>query len=273
MDRHVIANMGTELGATATVFPSDEAVRRFCEAQGRDEIGANWSPTPDAEYDRARGDRPGEPGAADRQAVQPRQRGAGGARSPGATIYQAYIGSSANPGYRDFAMAAEMVKAGRVPTGVSFDVNPTSRQIARDLMRDGRAGSSRSHAGARLHQAGCNGCIGMGQAPATGRISLRTVPRNFPGRSGTREDQVYLCSPETAAASALTGVITDPRTLDMAYPQVHDAGRAASSTRRCSVGPLRRERSAGSRSWSRARTSPPCRSSSRCPTRWNCRCC
>lgn len=77
------------------------------------------------------------------------------------------------------------------------------------------------HAGARLHQAGCNGCIGMGQAPASGRISLRTVPRNFPGRSGTKEDQVYLCSPETAAASALTGVITDPRTLGMPYPKVN----------------------------------------------------
>ena len=73
-------------------------------------------------------------------------------------------------------------------------------------------------AGARLHQAGCNGCIGMGQAPATGRISVRTVPRNFPGRLGTPEDQVYLCSPETATASALTGVITDPRTLGITYP-------------------------------------------------------
>jgi aconitate hydratase len=71
-----------------------------------------------------------------------------------------------------------------------------------------------------LHQAGCNGCIGMGQAPASGKISLRTVPRNFRGRTGTKEDRVYLCSPETAAASALTGVITDPRTLDMPYPQV-----------------------------------------------------
>src|SRR5207248_9841100 len=74
-------------------------------------------------------------------------------------------------------------------------------------------------AGARIHQAGCNGCIGMGQAPATDKISLRTVPRNFPGRSGTKEDQVYLCSPETAAASALTGVITDPRTLGTHYPR------------------------------------------------------
>jgi aconitate hydratase len=78
------------------------------------------------------------------------------------------------------------------------------------------------HAGGRTHQAGCNGCIGMGQAPATGRISLRTVPRNFPGRSGTNEDQVYLCSPETAAASALTGVITDPRTLDMECPRFEE---------------------------------------------------
>jgi aconitate hydratase len=76
------------------------------------------------------------------------------------------------------------------------------------------------HAGARLHQAGCNGCIGMGQAPASGKVSLRTVPRNFPGRSGTIDDQVYLCSPETAAASALTGVITDPRTLGIPYPKV-----------------------------------------------------
>jgi aconitate hydratase len=78
------------------------------------------------------------------------------------------------------------------------------------------------HSGARLHQAGCGGCIGMGQAPASGRISLRTVPRNFPGRSGTKDDQVYLCSPETAAASALSGVITDPRTLKMAYPRFRE---------------------------------------------------
>src|SRR6478736_4195316 len=101
---------------------------------------------------------------------------------------------------------------------VSLDINPSSRQILENLIRDGYIGPL-IHAGARLHQAGCNGCIGMGQAPATGQISLRTVPRNFPGRSGTREDKVYLCSPETAAASALTGVITDPRTLEMAYPR------------------------------------------------------
>ncbi|MGZ4997267.1 MAG: aconitase family protein, partial [Methylobacter sp.] len=129
-----------------------------------------------------------------------------------------YIGSSANPGLRDFAIAAMIVDGKQTHDRVSFDVNPTSRQILENMTTTGILGKL-IHAGARLHQAGCGGCIGMGQAPATGRISLRTVPRNFPGRSGTKEDQVYLCSPETAAASALTGVITDPRTLGMAYPR------------------------------------------------------
>jgi aconitate hydratase len=104
---------------------------------------------------------------------------------------------------------------------VSFDINPTSRQILENLADMGLL-STLIRAGARLHQAGCNGCIGMGQAPATGRISLRTVPRNFPGRSGTKEDAVYLVSPETAAASALTGQITDPRRLDMDYPRFEE---------------------------------------------------
>jgi aconitate hydratase len=127
-------------------------------------------------------------------------------------IYQVVVGSSANPGLRDFATVAEIVKGRQVPDQVSFDVNPTSRQTLENLLADGHA-LSLIHAGARLHQAGCMGCIGMGQAPATGQNSLRTMPRNFPGRSGTREDRVWLCSPETAAASALTGEITDPRRL------------------------------------------------------------
>jgi aconitate hydratase len=135
----------------------------------------------------------------------------------GKEIYQAYVGSSANPGLRDFAIAAMIVAGKQVHDRVSFDVNPTSRQILENMASLGIV-AKLVHAGARLHQAGCGGCIGMGQAPATDRISLRTVPRNFPGRSGTKEDQVYLCSPETAAASALKGVITDPRTLDMKYP-------------------------------------------------------
>jgi aconitate hydratase len=137
----------------------------------------------------------------------------------GEEIYQAYIGSSANPGYRDFAVVAEMVRGRRVHPRVSFDVNPVSRQQLETLAREGLL-AELIRAGARLHQAGCNGCIGMGQAPATGRNSLRTTPRNFPGRSGTREDSVFLCSPETAAASALTGRITDPRDLEIRCPQV-----------------------------------------------------
>ncbi len=102
---------------------------------------------------------------------------------------------------------------------VSLDVNPTSRQILVDLTRMG-ATADLVQAGARIHQTGCMGCIGMGQAPAIGRNSLRTVPRNFPGRSGTKDDLVWLCSPETAAAAALTGRITDPRDLDMDPPVV-----------------------------------------------------
>jgi aconitate hydratase len=220
MDRHVIANMGAELGATATVFPSDGEVHRFLKAQGRETDWTELVADPDADYDvHAEIDLtrleplialPSSPGN-----VVPARDVAG------REIYQAYVGSSANPGYRDFAVVAEIVKGKRVHDRISFDVNPTSRQILENLVRDGHL-LNLIHAGARVHQTGCNGCIGMGQAPATEKISLRTVPRNFPGRSGTREDKVYLVSPETAAASALTGVITDPRDLDMPYPRIAD---------------------------------------------------
>jgi len=220
MDRHVIANMGAELGATTTVFPSDGEARRFLKSQGREADWTELLADSDADYDlRDEIDlsklepliaKPSSPGN-----VVPVREVAG------QEIYQAYVGSSANPGYRDFAVAAEIVKGKRVHDRVSFDVNPTSRQILENLVHDGHL-LSLIHAGARVHQAGCNGCIGMGQAPATEKISLRTVPRNFPGRSGTREDKVYLVSPETAAASALTGVITDPRELDMPYTRIAD---------------------------------------------------
>ena len=220
MDRHVIANMGTELGATTTVFPSDSEVRRFLQAQGRENHWVGLVADDDADYDVQEEidlsklepllAMPSSPGK-----VVPVREVAG------QEIYQAYIGSSANPGYRDFAMAAKIVEGRRVHDRVSFDVNPTSRQILENLVRDGHL-LSLLHAGARLHQAGCNGCIGMGQAPATNKLSLRTVPRNFPGRSGTKEDKVCLVSPETAAASALTGVITDPRTLDLPYPKLRE---------------------------------------------------
>lgn len=220
MDRHVIANMGTELGATTTVFPSDDEVRRYLRVYQRESDWQELLADDGAAYDlhetinlneleplMALPSSPGHVVPVREQAGEP--------------IYQAYIGSSANPGYRDFAIAAAIVQEKNIHPGVSLDINPTSRDLLLTLMRDGQI-AALLNAGARLHQAGCNGCIGMGQAPAAGKLSLRTVPRNFPGRSGTDHDRVCLVSPETAAASALTGQVTDPRTLGVPYLRITD---------------------------------------------------
>ena len=218
MDRHVIANMGAELGATTSVFPADEITRDFFTAVGRPddftELRADEGATYDVEehidlstlepliaY-------PSSPGN-----VVPVREVAG------EDVYQVVVGSSANPGLRDFAVVAEIMRGRQAHERISLDVNPTSREILMDLTKGGWT-FDLIRSGARLHQSGCMGCIGMGQAPAVGRNSLRTVPRNFPGRSGTDEDSVWLCSPETAAAAALTGKITDPRDLEMEYPKV-----------------------------------------------------
>lgn len=220
MDRHVIANMGAELGATATVFPSDKEIKHFLKTQGREDEWIELKADDGADYD--------EHEEIDLSALEPliAKPSSPGNVVPvtevaGEDIYQSYIGSSANPGYRDFAIASEIVKGKQIANGASLDINPTSRQLLEQLVENGHIANLLS-AGARMHRAGCNGCIGMGQAPATGKNSLRTTPRNFPGRSGTREDSVFLCSPETAAASVLTGVITDPRTLDMPYPEIKE---------------------------------------------------
>ena len=212
MDRHVIANMGAELGATTTVFPADDQVNAFLRAEQREGDFTELLADADAGYDVTEEidlstivpliALPSSPGN-----VVPVREVAG------RPVEQVVIGSSANPGLRDFAIVAAIVKGRQSYPGVSFDVNPSSRQILQDLTRMG-ATLDLISAGARLHQSGCMGCIGMGQAPANGRNSLRTMPRNFPGRSGTQEDSVYLCSPETAAAAALTGTITDPRDLE-----------------------------------------------------------
>ena len=221
MDRHVIANMGTELGATTTVFPSDEEVRRFLKSQQREEDWREILADDGAEYDAYEKinlseiepliAKPSSPGN-----VVPVREVAG------KPVHQVVIGSSANPGIRDFWTVGAIVKDKMAHENVSFDVNPTSRQLIQNLAQTD-AFFDLVRAGARFHQSGCLGCIGMGQAPASGKISLRTMPRNFPGRSGTLDDKVYLCSPETAAAAALTGEITDPRDLeerfDMTYPK------------------------------------------------------
>jgi aconitate hydratase len=220
-DRHVIANMGTELGATTSVFPSDEITRKFLKQEEREDQWVQLKADEGATYDK---DieidlaelvpliaLPGSPGD-----VVPVSE------VSGLTVNQVVIGSSANPGLRDFWIVSQIVKGNAVSPEVSFDVNPSSRQVLENLMEMGALGPLIA-GGARLHQSGCMGCIGMGQAPATSTISLRTMPRNFPGRSGTLDDKIYLCSPETAAAAALTGKITDPRDLEtlfnISYPQ------------------------------------------------------
>ena len=218
MDRHVIANMGTELGATTSLFPSDARTRDFLEENGRADCWAELTADEGADYD-----------VSDEIDLSRLEPLIATPSSPdnvvpvrdvaGRPVYQSYIGSSANPGYRDFAVPALMVRERPIVPGLSFDINPSTRQVLANLTSEGLL-THLIAAGGRIHQAGCNGCMGMGQAPATGRNSLRTVPRNFPGRSGVREDSVYLCSPETAAASAITGKITDPRDLGLPYPRV-----------------------------------------------------
>ena len=228
MDRHVIANMGAELGATTSVFPSDRMTRAYFRQVGRERDWVELLADEGTAYDEH-----------DEIVLDDLEPLIAMPSSPdnvvpvrdvaGESIYQAYIGSSANPGIRDYATSALMLKNFHVSEHVSFDVNPSTRQILYWLTEHGYLGML-TKAGARIHQAGCNGCIGMGQAPATGKNSLRTVPRNFPGRSGTDEDRVFLCSPEVATASAITGVITDPRTLGIEYPQFLEPERIETVT-------------------------------------------
>ena len=221
-DRETIGNMGTELGATTTVFPSDERTRDYLEAQGRGQVWVELSADEGAEYDEY--DEidltqvvpliacPSSPGN-----VVPVSEVAG------RPVHQAIVGSSVNSSFRDLMVTAKMFEGRHRNPGTELNINPGSKQV---LLNVGEQGGITPLllAGARIHESGCLGCIGMGQAPGTGQISLRTFPRNFPNRSGTVGDQVYLCSPETAAAAALKGVITDPRDLgsEMEYPAVKD---------------------------------------------------
>lgn len=221
-DRAAIGNMGTELGATSSIFPSDEQTRQYLASQQRE---ADWRPlnadegaTYDA-YD-----------AIDLSQVEPLiacPSSPGNVvavgKVAGTRVDQVIVGSSANSGLKDLLRVSQIVQGRHSAPQTDFHVNPGSRQVLENVIAaDGLMALVK--AGAKVHQSGCLGCIGMGQAPGTGQVSLRTFPRNFPGRSGTKDDQVYLCSPETATAAALKGVITDPRTLgdEMDYPQVVD---------------------------------------------------
>ena len=215
-DRASITNFGAELGATSSVFPSDANTRTFLESEGRAEGWVELVADSDAEYD--------EIMEIDLTALEPL---IACPSSPdnvvpvgevaGQPVAQVLVGSCSNSSLRDLMVVAKTLETREVSRDVSFEINPGSRQVLENLTAQGDM-LTLVRAGARVHQAGCLGCIGMGQAPPTGAISLRTFPRNFPGRSGTKNDQVYLCSPEVAVAAAITGKITDPRDLG-AYPE------------------------------------------------------
>ncbi len=221
-DRETIGNMGAELGATSSLFPSDERTREYLEAQGRGGVWRELSADEGASYD--------EDLTLDLRAIEPliaKPTSPGNVvpvrEVAGTGVDQVIVGSSVNSSFRDLMVSARILEGRHVHPSTSFHVNPGSRQVLENIARENGM-LALLKAGARVHEPGCHGCIGMGQAPGTGETSLRTFPRNFPGRSGTRDDKVYLCSPETACASALRGKITDPRDLatEQPYPRVRD---------------------------------------------------
>ncbi len=212
-ERATIANMGAELGVTGSVFPSDDITRAFLQAQGR---GAGWVPLAadvGAVYDRVI--------EIDLSQVVPLAACPSSpdnirpvAELAGIAVQQVAIGSCTNSSLKDLTTVAQMLAGRRVSEGVSLGVAPGSRQVMEMLARNG-ALSTLISSGIRLLESACGPCIGQGFSPASGTVTLRTFNRNFPGRTGTPGDQAYLVSPETAAAAAITGRITDPRTLGL----------------------------------------------------------
>ena len=210
-ERATITNMGAELGATTSIFPSDEITREFMKAQGREEDWIELQPDADAFYD--------EVINIDLSTLVPM---AACPHSPDNVksieeigpqkIDQVLIGSCTNSSYLDLMRVAHIMKGKTVHPDVSFGIAPGSKQVYNMLARNG-ALADLIEAGARILECACGPCIGMGQSPNSKGISLRTFNRNFEGRSGTADGQIYLVSPETAAVSAIAGVFTDPRTL------------------------------------------------------------
>ena len=216
-ERATITNMGAELGATTSIFPSDEVTRDFLRAQGREQDFTPFFSDPDAAYDRIID--------LDLSTLAPlvacphspdhvKEAAALG----DIAVSQVCIGSCTNSSLRDMLRVAAILKGRRIADSVSLSISPGSRQVL-TMLADCGALSDLIAAGARVLECACGPCIGMGFSPASAGVSVRTFNRNFEGRSGTRDAQVYLASPETAAATALTGFLTDPRTLG-SYPDV-----------------------------------------------------
>lgn len=210
-ERATITNMGAETGATTSLFPSDETTRRFLKAHGREKDWSPWQADPGAHYDESLEIRLDEleplialPHSPDR--VVPVRE------VEGTAVDQVIIGSCTNSSFQDLMRAAAIVRGAKVHPRVSLCFAPGSRQVLMMLAQNGALADILA-SGARLLEPACGPCIGMGQAPPSGGISLRTINRNFPGRSGTADASVYLAGPEVAALSALRRVITDPRVL------------------------------------------------------------
>ena len=210
-ERATITNMGAELGATTSVFPSDEITKSFLKAQGREEDWSELKPDPDAKYDEIIDI---DLSALDPMAAMPHMPDNVKKVSEigNIEISQVCIGSCTNSSLLDLLKVAAILKGKKVAPNVSLTISPGSMQVLNMLSLDG-ALSDILGAGARLLECACGPCIGMGQSPQSKGVSLRTFNRNFEGRSGTADAGIYLVSPEVAAASALTGCLTDPRTL------------------------------------------------------------
>ena len=222
-ERATIANMGAELGVTATVFPSDERTREFLRRQGREADFVPLAADADALYDRIIDiDLGGIVPLAACPSSPDNVKAVGELKN--VKVDQVLLGSCTNGSYRDLAMAARALRGRRVAPGVSFAVAPGSRQTLEMLCAEGLLADLVA-AGARILETGCGPCIGQGLSPADGTVSVRTFNRNFAGRSGTKGDQLYLVSPETAVATALTGCLTDPRTLGFAPPETAEPER------------------------------------------------
>jgi aconitate hydratase len=210
-DRGTITNMGAELGATTSLFPSDERTRQYLAAQGRERHFVPLAADPGATYD--------EEIEIDLSELEPlvAKPSSPDAIVPvrdvqGIEVSQVCVGSCTNSSFRDLMTVAQVLRGKTVHPDVSLTLTPGSKQVYSMIAENG-ALASLIEAGARILESACGPCIGMGQSPPTGGVSVRSFNRNFPGRSGTPNDLVYLTSPEVCAATALTGVITDPRTL------------------------------------------------------------
>ena len=216
-DRATIANMGAELGATTTIFPSDIQTKRYLQSQSRGDVWVELKADQGAKYDKLDGINLSElepliacPSSPDNvKKVKDVE---------GTPVDQCITGSSVNSSFRDLMIVCKVLENKRIHDRVSFEINPGSIQVLENVAAKGGT-VSLLNAGVRIQQSGCLGCIGMGQSPASGSVSLRTFPRNFPGRSGTKDDRIYLCSPETAIAAGIFGEIRDPRNLGT-YPRV-----------------------------------------------------